>query len=636
MTTVQHQRTVEVSRLRVDEVGDTLLVSTGGVHPATAAVARALPAENGRICVVMSDPALAYHPELGFRLCRWVPAHYESVRLIAPCAAVADQTGKIPAQVLSDLLEADVVAPDGELVATPGGALYVVSGEDGSAGGHWLRYRPGRPPLIAGRRFPVPEWERYLNDLPDPGIPELTVEQIPAGLWVRRTRSPAGRPQPTDLAFATPVQPDVVTLLVSRPGDPPLRGTDLRRLIEAMPATLLERLVVTPYGDHPVADGELGAVASVAANRTLRVRTGLPLQMAGRGQQVVAIDSEGNPTWIPFAREVAWRPHGGGRILSWTAPADQLLPAGAAQLMLNERWVVEIVEAGLWIREVNRTEGASAVRRLPLEAEHCTVVIGVGDEDQAQPSWRSVDRLLRRLPAEVFSRLRLAAPADAGEWFADAMGKGLRRVLNGLMPLLLTADGRLVDRNPGAPATSVGRSPSEPTEHEQVPAGQSSAGTPRRGKAAVDDVSTLLQYVDQIRRATAWDEEPAPGTPTAAPAAEAASTGEVVGEPGAPAVASVPLAPAAVPQAQPVVSPAPPAVPVGEGRQRPQQERQQERQSAPVSVPVPVSPPVAVPVPVAVALPSENAGPEPPALPARRTSAAPAEGDSVEKPNEEA
>ncbi|MER7415948.1 hypothetical protein ABT346_04030 [Micromonospora peucetia] len=601
----QRQGGGEVARLRVDEVGDALLVSVNGVHPATAAVTRGLPTETGRICVVMTDPALAYHPDLGYRLCRWVPARYEAVRLISPCAGMADQSGRIPAQHLCELIEADVVAPVGELVAVPGGTMYALTGGADGAEGQWLRYRPGRPPLGAGRRFPLPEWERDLADAADPGIPEITVEQIPAGLWVHRSHSPAGPVEPTDLAFAVPIQPDTVTLLVSRPGDPPLAAADLRRTIEAIPAALRERLVVTPYGDNPVADGALGATASAAANRTLRVRTGLALHLSGRGAQVTAVGMDGTPTWIPFAREIAWRPHGGGRILSWTAPTDQLLPAGPAQFMLNERWLVEVLEAGLWIREVNRTEGAAVIRRLPLEAEHCTVVIGVGDEDQAAPPWRAVDRLLHRLPGEALARLRLAVPAEAGQWFAEDMAKGLRRILRGVAPLVLSPAGRLLGPTGEEPGRRTSSASSEPTEQLAAPARAGAAGVPgRRKPTSVDEISSLLNYVDQIRQAPAWDELP--------------------GEPG--------------PSRSPVATPTRPS----HGRAAEGNAQATSPTDGRQAVPRPPAPPVVVPVPqsapvvvvaasVAVAPSEREAGPAPTARPARRAAVSPVDEDANEE-----
>jgi len=493
-------------RLRVEEIGRSLLVSVNSVHIGCRSVAGALPADPGRVCVVMPDAAVAADPELAARLRDWVPMRYESVRLVAPRAAVASPgASQPPAQTLCDLLDAEVIAPDGELAAVPGGHLFVPAGPDGSARG-WWRFRPGRPPQLGGRRYPVPEWERALADFAETGVAELAIEEIPAGLWVHRTGGPAGRPD--DLAFAVTPQPDTVALLVSRPGDQPLRAADLRRVVAQTPERLRDRLVVIPYGDHPVADAPLGAVVSLALNRTLRVSTGLPLPLAGRGNQVTAVGADGEPAWTPFAREVSWRPHGGARILSWGTPADQLLPAGPAQFLLNDRWVVEVVEAGLWIHEIDRAEGASLIRQLPLEAEHCTVVIGVCDDAQRPPPWRAIRRLLRRLPEQAYSRLRLTVPAPAGEWFASAVTRGCRRLLRERPITVLTLSGAVLPWGaaPAARRRVVRRERVEPSRSQPV--------VPSRRPTAVaatpaNDVSKLLDFVDQIRRTPAWDEMPA-------------------------------------------------------------------------------------------------------------------------------
>ncbi|MBB5874202.1 hypothetical protein F4553_007636 [Allocatelliglobosispora scoriae] len=523
--------TEDGQRLRIEETGESLLVTTGGAHPAAMKVARSLPVERDRLNVVMTDPGLVGHPELAQRLRRWVPGRADSMRLIAPCAASPGPTGTIPAQRLGDLLDCDVIAPVGEFVAVPGGSLFALAGKDAAGSGQWLRFRQGRPPVPAGRRFPAPVWEVELAEFVDPGIPELSIEEIPAGLWVHWARLGGDRPDPNDLAYSSPVEAESVVLLVSRPGDAPLRASDLRRVIEALPAPILERLVVVPYGDDPVSDGALGEVIAAAAGRSVRVRTGLPLHLAGRGQHMVAVGADGRPTWIPFAREVAWRPHGGSRLLAWTAPVEQLLPTGPGQLMLNERWMVEVVEAGLWIREAHRSEGAGAVRRLPLDADRCTVVIGVGDADQIQPPWRAVERLLKQLPPDALARLRLAVPAAAGEWFAVAVTRGCRSVLDGDAPDVLTRSGRLVPWTTASAPVPQHTVQTAPDTAEQ-PAPSISAPEARRRRSKETELSSLLSFVDQIRRAPAWDELPPEGVAAPGSAAPGAAA-QGVAVPGA-------------------------------------------------------------------------------------------------------
>jgi hypothetical protein len=235
-----------------------------------------------------------------------------------------------------------------------------------------------------------------------------------------------------------------MALVVSRAGDRPLRTADLTRLIAELPEGLQDRLTVIPYGDEPVAEARLGAVASLAANRTLRVRTGMPLYVKGGGTRVVAVGPDGRPTWHPFARELAWRPHGGPRILSWFIPADNLLPAGQAQLLLNEKWLVEVIEAGLWVREVDRLDGAAIVRQLPLSSASCSVVVGVDGHSTYPPPWRSIVRLLRRLPRDARRRHRLVVSEAGGSRLLRGAKRTCRRVIGRQRVCLLTSEGRLV------------------------------------------------------------------------------------------------------------------------------------------------------------------------------------------------
>ena len=111
---------------------------------------------------------------------------------------------------------------------------------------------------------------------------------------------------------------------------------------------------------------------------------------------------------------------------------------------LNERWIVEILEAGLWIREIDRTDGAALVRQLPLDAEHCTLVVGVAESQQTPPPWRAIERLVSRLPRQAQERIRVAVPAAAGEWLASAAVHGCRRIMRGGPLAVITPGGQLV------------------------------------------------------------------------------------------------------------------------------------------------------------------------------------------------
>src|SRR5262249_2131536 len=104
-------------RLRIDEVGDCLLVSAGRTRRRGSVVARALPAEEGRVAVVVPDAVTPHIPELVQRLWQWVPVVWESVRLVMAYAASPDGDGRPPAQQMSEALGVEVIAPSGRLLA---------------------------------------------------------------------------------------------------------------------------------------------------------------------------------------------------------------------------------------------------------------------------------------------------------------------------------------------------------------------------------------------------------------------------------------------------------------------------------------------------------------------------------------
>ncbi len=485
------------TRLRVEEAGACLVASLGGVQrQAARAVAEVLPAEDGRIAVVMPQFVATAVPQLVQQLRTWVPIRWESVRLVSAGAAATNGAGRAAAQLLADGLGVEVIAPDGDVFSVPGGSLFVVApnGAADPAGGErgaWWRFRPGREAQGLGRRFPEPEWERHLAALSSSTFGHLTgarVQEIPSGLWIRRP----GPVSSGDLVFAVPVHPTAVALVVSRPGDTPLRTADVRQLIEALPPAVREQLVLIPYGDDPVQDARLGEIGSEAANQTLRVRTGLPLDLVGQGRHVVAVRGGGVPAWRPFAVELAWRPYGGARVHSWVPPADNLLPLGPAQLALNDRWLVEVVEAGLWIREIERMDEGAPVRELPLQAEHCTIVVGAPDPRQERPPWRLIERLLRQLPPDARHRVRLVVPEEAGERMARAAARVQSRIVGGHV-WLLVKDGRLVP----LPRPSEYPWPGRVDDVDVFPAKLDETNDTRR----------LLSFVDELRRTPAWDEE---------------------------------------------------------------------------------------------------------------------------------
>jgi hypothetical protein len=309
-----------------------------------------------------------------------------------------------------------------------------------------------------------------------------------------------------------------MALLVSRPGDPPLRAADLTRMVSTLPGALRQRLVAVPYNDQPVAGARLGEVVAAAAGHTIRASTGLVVwSTRGRGE-VVVMDRGGTPAWRPFVCELAWRPgRATPRRLSWSGSVGGLPVIGPGLLALEGRWVVELVEAGLWIRPSGHQNGAGLVPSLPLNAEHCVVVVGVPDGDWVAPPWRAIRRLLRELPEDARTRLRFAVPADPGERLAAAAARACGGELAGRPVHVLEPDGEMAPRYvtlppnrlqarvgwPGA-VMRIADHPDGPFTLGGIERADDRARSPRV-EPATDDGETLVAFFRRMRELPAFD-----------------------------------------------------------------------------------------------------------------------------------
>ncbi|WP_258903400.1 hypothetical protein [Actinokineospora sp. UTMC 2448] len=166
--------------ITVTRVGTAVVVGGAGD---TVELAERLVGEAGRTPVVVGASAMAALT----RLDPWVVADLAEVvggergiRVFAPYwGAVGADGAPPPARLLADRLGVEVVAPEGELVALEGGAVFV-SGR----GLGWAAYAPGRPRVRTGPRYPEPWWQRYLpEDLGE------HVTQTPSGLWIHGSRA---------------------------------------------------------------------------------------------------------------------------------------------------------------------------------------------------------------------------------------------------------------------------------------------------------------------------------------------------------------------------------------------------------------------------------------------------------------
>jgi hypothetical protein len=402
--------------MRLTWVSGCAMVHSGAEPGAgmTSLVAKA--SGSSELPVVVTSHTLRLLPammnELADVLAERLPTSRTRVRLVAWNSGCLHDDRPAPAYQLASRLGVEVIAPAGPLLGVPGGSLFAPAGRGAQRPGGWWRFAPGSAPSRVGWRYPGPRWDAELGDIGDLGH-DLVVEQVPAGLWLHRS----GYRSVTDLVFSVPVDPADPALIVSHPSEAPLRRDELARALALLPRRTLERLVFTPYGPQPLADGRLGDVAATALGAPVRVRAGVPLYATGGKRALVTVDSGGRPLWRPFVRESRYLPHGScPQAADWTNPAPGVLapPVAQATFALGSGWAAEVIEAGLWIRPEQPAEAPDWARTLPLAVDECTVVVGTPSANCPPPPAPLICDLLRNLPADARSRVRLAVHRDAG------------------------------------------------------------------------------------------------------------------------------------------------------------------------------------------------------------------------------
>ncbi|MDG4809484.1 hypothetical protein O7634_22280 [Micromonospora sp. WMMD1120] len=134
---------------------------------------------------------------------------------------------------LSDLAArtgVELLAPDGPVVAVPGGTWYAAGGT-GAWG--WRSFRRGVGCPVSANRCPTPAWEPALPDRPTT-LGRLVADPVPAGLLLRAaTAVPAATGDP---AYQVPVDPRGPVLVLRHTGRPPVSPADVAALFAGLPA----------------------------------------------------------------------------------------------------------------------------------------------------------------------------------------------------------------------------------------------------------------------------------------------------------------------------------------------------------------------------------------------------------------
>ncbi len=208
-------------RLRSTPVGDVLLIHPKGRYDDRAAAFASGIAEDPLHTLVVVDlPADALATEWEGGPAAVVPRH-GSPRLVFGRGTGDDI--RTACRLLAERLEREVLAPDGDLVPTVTGGLFV-PGDDGAA---WLRFRPGRDPELVAQRYPKPHWEFTAPTRTGPAGAHTVAQPVPAGVWLRHTDHDPLAARHHRAVETVPTDPHLFLLVLGSPGTPPLALDDV-------------------------------------------------------------------------------------------------------------------------------------------------------------------------------------------------------------------------------------------------------------------------------------------------------------------------------------------------------------------------------------------------------------------------
>ncbi|WP_285556773.1 hypothetical protein [Actinoplanes regularis] len=326
-----------------------------------------------------------------------------AVRLVLPGAGAPGPDGWCLARRLAQSLGLPVIAPDGPVVALPD-MLFV-------AGGTWWTFRPGAAPHAEGPRHPAPAWQRTLAR-PLPAEPALRVTPIPAGLWLHAGDEATA---PDDPAFAVPVHPAMVTLVIGRPGDEALDARAVTRYVKQLAPTVGEEITLIPYGPDGRIVDDLAARLPGDDLSAVHVDAGMPGVQSDGVRVRTVVDGAGRPAWRPPAQRLRYQPGAAPRLLEWRAPLPDRTTVSVGAQRIAENWLVEAVRCGLWVRRDH--ENDDAVRRVPADPDRLLLVVGSPSAPPPPEVWPGVRWLLDSLHAQELERTRLVLPVGTPQPF---------------------------------------------------------------------------------------------------------------------------------------------------------------------------------------------------------------------------
>ncbi|AKZ54125.1 hypothetical protein SAM23877_1076 [Streptomyces ambofaciens ATCC 23877] len=333
----------------------------------------------------------------------------DRVRLVMSGAG-DDRPGRpCVARRIADAWEMEVTAPDGAVLITPGGTLFVH--DDSRPGCAWWRFAPGAEPRRAGGRAPAPAWEKALTGVPTCTAGGCVVDRVPAGVVVRPAGAP--RPAPDDLCFSMPVDFERLTVLVGAPQAEDVAADEVAAVLAGLPRAERARARLAPGGRRDLL--RLGQSVADLLGTEVEVLTGPPLlddhAPPGTPPRPTLVGRDGKPTWRPFVTSVVCGPvdsRGRAPVPRPTEvrPPDWLLGGSdRGTVRLTDRWQATVTRAGLalWASDGPRPGPLGPA----VDPEACAIELGMPGQPLDDSLLPALSRLLYGLGTDLRARTTL-------------------------------------------------------------------------------------------------------------------------------------------------------------------------------------------------------------------------------------
>ncbi|KFU75667.1 hypothetical protein SAMN04489729_7051 [Amycolatopsis lurida] len=404
-------------------VGEALLVhGPAGMTAGAGKLAASLQADTDYVLVVLDLP-------VGSSLRDWdavadaVAEDERAVRLL-PVKEACEIT-IVAAQWLADRIGRPVCYPDGVMLVGSSGLIFLPT--KGSEG--WTVCTPGQVAVRQGRRYPVPNWEAPANSSLLRVGRSATAEPLPAGLWIRsdgpESWLEAGRAK---LTRWLSVSSQEVTVVLGAYGVPPLQPADVAQWWAALEPATRANVRFFCFGQvfeaAKVAPGQI--LADVLGEEVV-CYGGLPV---GRSDapEVFTLRPDGSHGVRTFAEQLVFLPRRAPRsendlfaprIRRSRPPFESLTESEPGLYLHDSGAVVEVVQAGLWVRPPEVPAQATAIRATPPEAESLLVFHDPADErlvarvlDQLDDKARAVTKTVSVTTPVERSRTHLSSASD--------------------------------------------------------------------------------------------------------------------------------------------------------------------------------------------------------------------------------